>query len=132
MKKYFTKYVYASSLFNMVTNTTANKMITRSNKSQMTHCVLTSERDIKKQSKKINIHLCDKEYTYWDDYPIIDFDDAHDSWMENKRKGPNGTYYYICGKIQKNGKTCVNKQVDTLGLYSGCKRHFKWEEKTFS
>lgn len=74
------------------------------------------------------IDLFKEEFMYWNDEPVIDFDDAHDCWMANKRKGSNGTYYYICGKIQKNGKKCERAQVDMLGLYSGCKRHFKWEE----
>jgi hypothetical protein len=78
--------------------------------------------------KSYSIHLFKEEFMYWNDEPVIDFDDAHDCWMANKRKGSNGTYYYICGKIQKNGKKCERAQVDMLGLYSGCKRHFKWEE----
>ena len=29
----------------------------------------------------------------------------------------------------KNGKKCTHAQCDKLGLYSGCKRHYAWEEK---
>ena len=67
-----------------------------------------------------------EDLEYWKD---CDFDDAHEAWMENKRKGENGTYYYICGKIMKNGIKCVHPQCDLSGVYSGCKRHYAWEEK---
>ena len=59
----------------------------------------------------------------------IDFDDAHDEWASNKKRGPNGTYVYICGRILKNGKKCQQTCIDKIGLYSGCKRHYMWEEK---
>ena len=59
----------------------------------------------------------------------IDFDDARDEWATNKRRGPNGTYVYICGFRQKNHKLCQIACCDKIGLYSGCKRHFMWEEK---
>lgn len=59
----------------------------------------------------------------------IDFDDAHDEWVSNKKRGPNGTYVYICGKILKSGKKCQQTCIDKIGLYSGCKRHYMWEEK---
>ena len=59
----------------------------------------------------------------------IDFDDAHDEWASNKKRGPNGTYVYICGKILKSGKKCQQTCIDKIGLYSGCKRHYMWEEK---
>ena len=57
------------------------------------------------------------------------FDDARDEWAANKRRGPNGNYIYICGFRQKNHKLCQIACCDKIGLYSGCKRHFMWEEK---
>jgi len=36
----------------------------------------------------------------------IDFDEAHDAWMSNKRKNSNGMYRYICGATTKTGKPC--------------------------
>jgi hypothetical protein len=59
----------------------------------------------------------------------IDFDDAHNEWTSNKKKLPNGMYAYLCMKQMKNGKICKHVCCDKLGLYSGCKRHFSWEEK---
>lgn len=38
----------------------------------------------------------------------IDFDEAHDAWMQNKKDEGNGTYKYICGKPTKKGVRCVN------------------------
>ena len=59
----------------------------------------------------------------------IDFDDAHNSWMENKRRLGNGTYVYICGNTLKNGNKCKRAQCDKNGFASGCKIHYMWEEK---
>ena len=59
----------------------------------------------------------------------IDFDDAHDCWMENKRRLGNGMYVYICGKLLKNGKKCQRAQCDNNGFNSGCRMHYMWEEK---
>ena len=53
----------------------------------------------------------------------IDFDDAHKNWIQNKRK-TNGNYVYICGY-----KKCRNQSFDKSGIYSGCKKHKKWEEE---
>jgi len=40
-------------------------------------------------------------------FPVeINFDDAHDSWMANKRKLANGMYRYICCATTKTGKQC--------------------------
>jgi hypothetical protein len=36
----------------------------------------------------------------------IDFDEAHDAWMVNKRKLANGMYRYICIGKTKTGKKC--------------------------
>ena len=66
----------------------------------------------------------------FDDFEFeIDFDDAHNEWTANKRRGPNGTYVYICGKSLNSGKICQHACCDKIGLYSGCKRHYMWEEK---
>lgn len=57
------------------------------------------------------------------------FDDAHDEWMKNKRKLDNGCYVYICGYVYPNRKLCQRDCCDKIGLYSGCKKHYMWEEK---
>ena len=57
------------------------------------------------------------------------FDDAHDEWMKNKRKLGNGCYAYICGYVYANRKVCQRDCCDKIGLYSGCKKHYMWEEK---
>lgn len=60
----------------------------------------------------------------------IDFGDAHDEWMANKKRGPNGTYVYLCGySSQINKRPCRRACCDKIGLYSGCKTHYMWEEK---
>ena len=40
------------------------------------------------------------------EYTSIDFDDAHNHWIENKRKLSNGMYRYICIGFFKNGNQC--------------------------
>ena len=82
--------------------------------------------DLMRYRELLNFETEKEDFEYWKD---CDFDDAHEAWMENKRKGENGTYYYICGKIMKNGTKCVHAQYDLSGVYSGCKRHHAWEEK---
>ena len=50
----------------------------------------------------------------------IDFDEAHNAWMENKRKLANGMYKYICCGITKMGKKCVRtpeKDSDTCAIH---------------
>ena len=50
----------------------------------------------------------------------FDFDEAHDAWMENKRKLANGMYKYICCGITKMGKKCVRtpeKDSDTCAIH---------------
>ena len=79
-------------------------------------------------------------------YPIlftvdIDFDGAHDAWMANKKRKANGDYAYLCGAPLKgaplkgasliNGaplKKCKRYCCDKIGLYSGCRIHYSWEE----
>jgi hypothetical protein len=62
-------------------------------------------------------------------FPDIDFDEASAAWKCNKRKGANGTYVYTCGKITQSGNPCKYPVHDKIGIYSGCKRHYMWEEK---
>jgi hypothetical protein len=61
----------------------------------------------------------------------INFDECINAWNENKKKIGNGMYVYICGKplLSSKYKTCQHKQIDKNGFYSGCKRHYMWEEK---
>lgn len=40
------------------------------------------------------------------EYTSIDFDDAHNHWIQNKRKLSNGMYRYICVGFFKNGNQC--------------------------
>lgn len=59
-----------------------------------------------------------------------DFDESSEEWNANKRKLPNGCYQYLCGKInEKTGKKCKKPNHDNIGIYSGCKMHYMWEEK---
>ena len=60
--------------------------------------------------------------------PKFNFDDAHDEWVANKRRKSNGDYVYICGAPLKNGKKCNRDCCDKIGLYSGCRQHYSWEE----
>jgi len=40
-------------------------------------------------------------------FPVeMNFDEAHDAWMTNKRKLANGMYRYICCATTKTGKQC--------------------------
>ena len=65
-----------------------------------------------------------------DEYVVdIDFDEAHDAWLENKKRLADGKYVYLCGKITNGGKSkCRRGCYDKIGLYSGCKIHYMWEE----
>jgi len=38
----------------------------------------------------------------------FDFDHASRCWRINKKQIGDGTYYYICGFIKKDGKPCQN------------------------
>ena len=59
----------------------------------------------------------------------IDFDGAHDAWMANKKRKANGDYAYLCGAPLKVGNgTCKRYCCDKIGLYSGCRTHYSWEE----
>jgi len=90
--------------------------------------------NVKQEEETMSICSEDSEIESLDDLvltyeTLIDFDDAHNEWMENKRKLSNGCYVYICGKILKNGKKCQRSCLDKIGLYSGCRTHYMWEEK---
>lgn len=39
----------------------------------------------------------------------IDFDEASNAWMKNKKKLGDGMYTYICGCQTKSGKPCQRK-----------------------
>lgn len=62
------------------------------------------------------------------DIKNIDFDDAHDEWIANKKRLANGNYVYLCGKVLNETRKCRRGCYDKIGLYSGCKSHFMWEE----
>lgn len=63
-------------------------------------------------------------------FPVqIDFREAHEEWMSNKRRMGNGTYVYLCRKPLNSGKLCNRKCKDTIGFNSGCTQHYQWEEK---
>lgn len=97
-------------------------MITRNNKPyNYTFEKLTFNR---KPTKKKELPKQIMEYTN-----NIDFREAHEEWMANKRRLGNGTYVYLCRKSLKNGKLCNRKCKDTIGFYSGCNQHYQWEEK---
>lgn len=40
----------------------------------------------------------------------INFDEAKEAWMRNKKQLPNCTYVYVCGFITKKGTPCQNSQ----------------------
>jgi len=51
-------------------------------------------------------------------------------WMKNKRKMNNGHYVITCGRPNPNsGRKCTCATHDNIGLYSGCVKHYMWEEK---
>jgi len=45
------------------------------------------------------------------EFTSIDFDDAHNRWIQNKRKLSNGMYRYICVGFFKNGNQCNRKPL---------------------
>ena len=59
----------------------------------------------------------------------IDFIEASECWLQNKKRRPNGDYGYLCNFTQTNGKRCNRFCCDKIGFYSGCKIHYAWEEK---
>lgn len=69
-------------------------------------------------------HFMSVDVNYW--IEPVDFDDAHDCWIANKRWDGNG-YIYICGKPLRTRK-CQKATIDNIGLFGGCSDHFKWDE----
>lgn len=54
---------------------------------------------------------------------------SSEEWLKNKIKKDNGHYIYICGKPNLNtGRKCTCATHDNIGLYSGCVKHYMWEE----
>ena len=51
-------------------------------------------------------------------------------WLNNKRQRRDiGNYSYICGKPNlDSGRKCICVSHDLIGLYSGCIKHYMWEE----
>lgn len=80
---------------------------------------LTDDKKIKNKNK----HNINREEVN------IDFEEASDCWLQNKKKRKNGDYGYLCNFTQKNGKQCNRFCCDKIGFYSGCKIHYAWEEK---
>ena len=56
--------------------------------------------------------------------PIINFDEAHQEWMLNKKKRENGMFMYICGKPLFSGGLCQR-----IYKKKGCSIHSLWENK---
>jgi len=52
----------------------------------------------------------------------INFDEASESWMENKKSIGNGSYKYICCCLTKSGKKCGIVCIQNQ-MY--CKLHYK-------
>uniref|UniRef100_A0A6C0HIJ2 Uncharacterized protein n=1 Tax=viral metagenome TaxID=1070528 RepID=A0A6C0HIJ2_9ZZZZ len=54
---------------------------------------------------------------------------SSEEWMKNKLKKDDGLFVYMCGKPNPNsGRKCTCATHDTIGLYSGCIKHYMWEE----
>ena len=66
----------------------------------------------------------------------INFDEAQQAWMANKKKLPNCTYVYVCGYITKKGTPCQNSQNCKLhkrlknSKNNSSKNTKKFQEKT--
>ena len=55
--------------------------------------------------------------------------DSSSEWMKNKLKKDRGHYVYKCGRPNPNsGRKCTCATHDSIGLYSGCIKHYMWEE----
>ena len=83
-----------------------------------------TDQDVDSETVVSEDSFLDREYEV-----DIDFDDAHDYWMANKKRTANGGYVYICGYVKPNHKLCRIACFDKIGIYSGCKKHYMWEEK---
>ena len=54
---------------------------------------------------------------------------SSEEWKKNKKRKDNGSYVYTCGKPNPNsGRKCMCETYDKIGLYSGCAKHYMWEE----
>jgi len=58
---------------------------------------------------------------------FIDFNYAHDQWMKNKIKKPNGMCEYRCGVMMKNGKECRKSVKVCKSSFHISKRSNKYE-----
>lgn len=52
----------------------------------------------------------------------INFDEASDAWMQNKRSIGNGMYKYCCSATTKSGVKCKNKPLSDSSF---CRIHKK-------
>jgi len=52
----------------------------------------------------------------------IDFDEASEAWRANKKSIGNGSYKYLCAKLNKNNNCCANKCIYGENY---CKTHLK-------
>lgn len=57
----------------------------------------------------------------------IDFDDSSKNWKSNKVSIGNGSYKYVCTKIDKNNKSCKFKCIPGENY---CKMHLKCKNDT--
>lgn len=57
----------------------------------------------------------------------IDFDEASEAWMQNKRKLGNGMYKYVCAKRGRNNNMCISKCLSGE-IY--CKTHLYLTNKS--
>ncbi len=53
---------------------------------------------------------------------IIDFDEASEAWMQNKKRMGNGMYKYVCAKRGRNNNLCISACLPGE-IY--CKTHIK-------
>ena len=130
----------------MLTRSSSKCMVTRSTSSYSYKVVLLQDRKNKRRvpprppqtQVEIEVEVEDtdtepiRDTTTNDreEYDVfIDFDEAHDEWMANKKRLKNGNYVYLCGKpLGQGNRKCRRGCSDGIGLYSGCTAHFMWEE----
>lgn len=58
-------------------------------------------------------------------FPDINFDEASQMWMKNKKKHANCTYTYVCGYITRNGTPCQNKPYAKKKDCPHCHIHYR-------
>jgi hypothetical protein len=61
------------------------------------------------------------------EFTSVHFDDAHNHWIQNKRKLANGMYRYICIGVFKTGKSCNR---NPLVGQNTCKIHHQTDPTT--